>query len=180
MDKNQQLKELTKRLHAKFKPRKLLSGKGNFNASIMLVSEFPNQEEVARDKPLLGIPGRILNKLLKETGISKKNLYITHAVKASKGKDESLHPKEIKQFSHFLREEIKIVEPKLIIALGPTALRGLNVKLPLLNIRGRLIRFGTNTLFTTHHPSTVTTNPTLLPELEKDFKRLAEAIKNLA
>ncbi|MDO8495168.1 MAG: uracil-DNA glycosylase [bacterium] len=180
MDKNQQLKELAKRLNAKFKPQKLLSGKGHFNAPIMLVSEFPNAEEVAKDKPFLGAHGKILNKLLKELNIPKKNIYFTHAVKVSKNRNELPHPKEIKQFSHFLREEIKIIEPKLIVALGNTALRGLNVKLPLLNIRGRLIRFGTNSLFTTHHPSTVSTNPTLLPEIEKDFKQLAEAIKNLA
>ena len=178
MDKNQQLKELDKRLRAKFKPKKILSGKGSLDAPIMLVSEFPNSEEVFKDKPLLGISGRILNKLLKDSGIAKENIYVTHAVKAPKDKNELPQPKEIKQFSHFLREEIKIIEPKLIIALGSTALRGLNVKLPLLNIRGRLIRFGTNTLFSTHHPSAVTSNPTLMPELEKDFKQLAEAIKN--
>lgn len=178
MDKNQQLKELDKRLRAKFKPQKLLSGKGHFDAPIMLVNEYPNPDEVAKDKPLLGTPGKILNKLLKDMGILKKNIYITHAVKTPKEKNELPQPKEIKQFSHFLREEIKIIEPKLIIALGSTALRGLNVKLPLLNIRGRLIRFGTNTLFSTHHPSSVTSNPTLLLELEKDFKQLAEAIKN--
>ncbi len=180
MDKNQQLKELDKRLRAKFKPKKLLSGKGSFNAPIMLINEYPNTEEVAKDKPLLGTSGRILNKLLKDSGISKKNIFFTHAVKSPKDHHDLPHPKEIKQFSHFLREEIKIIEPKLIIALGSTALRGLNVKLPLLNIRGRLIRFGTNTLFTTHHPSAVTANPTLLPEMEKDFKQLAEVIKNLA
>lgn len=180
MDKNQQLKELDKKLRAKFKPKKLLSGKGNLNAPVMLVSEFPNAEEVNKDKPLLGAPGKILNRLLKDFGISKKHLYVTHAVKVSKTSHELPHPKEIKQFSHFLREEIKIIEPKLIIALGSTALRGLNVKLPLLNIRGRLIRFGTNTLFSTHHPSTVAANPTLLPEIEKDFKQLADHIKNLA
>jgi DNA polymerase len=180
MDKNQQLKELDKRLHAKFKPQKLLSGRGHFDAPVMLVSEFPNAEEVAKEKHFLGAHGKILNKLLKELGISKKSIYFTHAVKASKTRNELPNPKEVKQFSHFLREEIKIIEPKLIVALGNTALRGLNVKLPLLNIRGRLIRFGTNSLFATHHPSTVATNPTILPELEKDFKQLAEAINILA
>lgn len=180
MDKNQQLKDLDKRLRAKFKPKKILSGKGSFNAPIMLVNEYPNSEEVSKDKPLLGTSGRLLNKLFKASGISKKNIFVTHAVKAPKDRYEFPQPKEIKQFSHFLREEIKIIEPKLIIALGHTALRGLNVKLPLLNIRGRLIRFGANSLFTTHHPSAVATNPTLLPEIEKDFKQLAEAIKNLA
>lgn len=180
MDKNQQLKDLKKRLRAKFKSQKLLDGKGYLNAAIMLVNEYPNEEEVTKDKPLLGQSGKILNTLLKELGLTRRQIYITHAVKAPKNKNEVLHPKEIKQFSHFLREEIKIIEPKLIVALGSTALRGLNVKLPLLNIRGRLLRFGTNSLFSTHHPSAVVDNPGLLPELQRDFRQLGEAIKNLA
>lgn len=180
INKNQQLKELHKRLQAKFKTKKLLLGSGDLESSIMLVNEYPNAEEISQKKPFLGSNGRVLNKLLKEAGLSPKKIYITHAVKAAKTSHELPNPKEIKQFSHFLREEIKILEPKLIIALGNTALRGLNVKIPLLNIRGKLLRFGSNSLFSTHHPATVAVNPTLMPEMEKDFKQLAEVIKNLA
>ena len=68
----------------------------------------------------------------------------------------------------------------MIIALGGISLRGLNVKLPLFNIRGRVIRFGTETLFATHHPSEAAKNPQLLIEIEKDFGKLQEQIKNLA
>ncbi|MBI2676598.1 MAG: uracil-DNA glycosylase [Candidatus Yanofskybacteria bacterium] len=180
MDKNQQLTELNKRISAKFKSRTLLFGKGNFGSQIMLVSEYPNEEEIKKEKHLAGNHGKIVDLLLKNLNLTRRNLYITHAVKASQDNNELPHPKEIKQFSQFLREEIKILEPKLIIALGGVALRGLNVKLPLFNIRGKLIRFGTNSLFATHHPSTTTKDPLLQMEMEKDFKQLVEVIKNLA
>lgn len=180
MDKNQQLRELNKRLNAKFKSRALLYGQGNLDAQIMLVSEFPDAEEIQKEKHFAGSSGKIFNSLIKNSGLNKRHLYITHAVKASQEKGELPSPKEIKQFSNFLREEIKIMEPKLIIALGGIALRGLSVKLPLFNIRGRVIRFGTNTLFATHHPTALSQNPALSLELEKDFRQLSEVIKSLA
>ncbi len=181
MDKNQLLKDLNKRINAKFKSRTLLFGRGNLNAPIMLVSEYPHPDDIKKDKPLAHTEhGKIFDPLLKNLGLSRRNLYITNAVKATQENQETPNPKEIKQFSQFLREEIKIMEPKLIVALGSIALRGLSVKLPLFNIRGRLIRFGPNSLFATHHPSTVIQNPSLRLELEKDFKQLIEVIKSLA
>lgn len=180
MDKNQQWQSLNKRLTSKFRAKTLLFGKGNLNSSVMLVSEYPNSEEAKKNRPLDGAHGKLIDKFLKNMGITRRNIYITNAVKAVQEKNESPDPKEIKQFSQFLREEIKIIEPKIIIALGGISLRGLNVKLPLFNIRGRVIRFGTETLFATHHPSETAKNPKLLGEIEKDFSKLQEEIKNLA
>ena len=182
MDKNQLLKDLNKRITAKFKAKNLLFGKGNLNAPIMLVSEYPTPEDFNKDKPLAhGEHGKIFDQLLKNLGLTRRNIYMTNAVKAARENLAELpSPKEIKQFSQFLREEIKIMEPKLIVALGSIALRGLSVKLPLFNIRGKLIRFGPNSLFATHHPAAATKDSFLRMELEKDFKQLVEVIKNLA
>ncbi len=180
MDKNQQWQSLNKRLSAKFRAKTLLFGKGSLNSAVMLVSEYPNSEEAKKNRPLDGLHGKLIDKFLKNIGITRRNIYITNAVKAVQAKNELPDPKEIKQFSQFLREEIKIIEPKIIIALGGISLRGLSVKLPLFNIRGRVIRFGTNSLFATHHPSETAKNPKLLGEIEKDFSKLQEEIKNLA
>src|SRR3989338_3592648 len=182
MDKNQLLKDLNKRITAKFKAKNLLFGKGNLNAPIMLDSEYPTPEDLNKDKPLAhGEHGKIFDQLLKNLSLTRRNIYLTNAVKAARENPTELpSPKEIKQFSQFLREEIKIMEPKLIVALGSIALRGLSVKLPLFNIRGRLIRFGPNSLFATHHPASATKDSFLRMELEKDFKQLVEVIKNLA
>jgi len=178
MDKNQQWQSLNKRLTSKFRAKTLLFGKGSLNSAVMLVSEYPNSEEAKKNKPLMGSHGKAIDRFLKNTGFTRRNVYITNAVKAVKGKNELPDPKEIKQFSQFLREEIKIIEPKVIIALGGISLRGLNVKLPLFNIRGRIIRFGTETLFATHHPSETTKNPKLQEEIDKDLNKLQTEIKN--
>lgn len=180
MDKNQQWESLNKRLSSKFRAKTLLFGKGSLNSSVMLVSEYPNSDEAKQNKPLMGAHGKLVDKFLKNAGFTRRNIYITNAVKSVKGKGELPDPKEVKQFSQFLREEIKIIEPKMIIALGGISLRGLNVKLPLFNIRGRVIRFGTNSLFATHHPSEAAKNPQLLGEIEKDFSKLQEEMKTLA
>lgn len=179
MNKNQQFQELNKRLKIKFKAQKLLFGQGSLEADIMIVGDFPSTEEILKNRPFLGTAGRAFNKMIKDAGLVRNKIYITHAVKSAKNARELPGPKEVKQFSHFLREEIKLIEPKLIIALGHFALRGLNVKLPLMNIRGKLLRFGANNLFSTHHPSVVAANPALTAEMETDFKKLQEGIKTL-
>ena len=181
MDKNQQLKDINKRLVAKFHGKKLLLPKGNLNAAIMVVNEFPTPEEVHKDQPLSGAHGKIFNEQLRALGLSRRQLYITHAVKfAPELPNTPPTPKEIKQSSQFLREEIKLIQPKLIVALGNVSLRGLSVKLPLSNIRGKIIRFGVNTLFATHHPATAAKNALVLAELQKDFNQLPPTLATLA
>src|SRR3989338_2788129 len=182
MDKNQLLKDLNKRITAKFKAKNLLFGKGNLNAPIMLDSEYPTPEDLNKDKPLAhGEHGKIFDQLLKNLSLTRRNIYLTNAVKAARENPTELpSPKEIKQFSQFLREEIKIMEPKLIVALGSIALRGLSVKLPLFNIRGRLIRFGVNSLFATHNPATILKIDAQKLEFEKDFGKLNEALASIS
>ena len=180
MDKNQLLKDLNKRASAKFKGERLLFGQGNLNASVVVVAEFPVSEDVHAETPLAGPAGKIFNQALRGLGLSRRQLYITYAVKSAPAPGVIPSPKEVKQFSQFLKEEIKIIDPKLTIALGSVALRGLSVKLPLFNIRGRLIRFGINSLFATHNPATILKSDAQKLEFEKDFGKLNEALASIS
>lgn len=178
MAKNQQLDILKKEVISKFKKRTIVFGQGKATSTFMLIGESVNKEEEEKEKLFIGKTGTILNKLLKESGLKKSDFYITTVVKFRPENDMPT-PKYIKQSSVFLKQEIKFIEPKLIVALGSVALRGLGIKLPLANIHGRLIRFGNMNLFATNHPSEVIKNPLLHNQTSSDFKKLKATIKEL-
>lgn len=177
-EKSDQLLRLQKDLARKFKSRKMVFGQGKPAAEIMIVGEALEPDEEKNQKLLVGATGKVFDQLLKEHGLRKSIFYITNAVKY-RPENVLPSPKEVKQSSSFLKQEMKIIEPKLIIALGSIALRGLSVKLPLANIRGRMIRFGDMNLFATHHPSAVVKNPDLHIEMSADFHKLKNIIENL-
>lgn len=177
-EKKDQLLKLQDDLAKKFKDKKMVFGQGKFSAEIMIIGEFLEPDEEKKQKLITGATGKVFDQLLKEHGLRRGSFYITNAVKY-RPENNIPSPKEIKQSSSFLKQEIKIIEPKLIIALGSLALRGLSVKLPLANIRGRMIRFGDMNLFATHHPSAVVKKPDLHIEMSADFHKLKKIIENL-
>mgnify|MGYP001562948100 CR=1 FL=1 len=174
-----QISQLQKDLAKKFKGKTLVFGEGKPSSSVMIVGDATNGEEEGKSKLLIGTIGKVFDQLLKEHKLKRNAFYITNAVKF-RPLNPVPTPKEIKQSSVFLKQEIKIIEPKLIIALGSIALRGLGVKLPLANLRGRLIRFGDMNLFATHHPLEVVKNPDLHIEISSDFHKLKNIVENLS
>ena len=178
MIKNQQLIQTQKDIAKKFKGKKLVFGQGRPESEIIIIGEFPSGEEVLKNKLFIGAPGKIFDQLLKEHGLKRGKFYITNAVKYHP-ESGMPGPKEIKQSSIFLKQEIKTIEPKLIIALGSIALRCLGVKLPLANIRGRMMRFGDMNLFSTHNPFAVVQNPDLHVEISSDFHKLKEILNQI-
>lgn len=103
-------------------------GEGPRNALIMLVGEQPGDYEDLAGKPFVGPAGRIMDRALEEAGIDRKKVYVTNAVKhfkcESRGK-RRLHKKpnsrEIAACHPWLEAEVRLVRPKLVVAMGATA-----------------------------------------------------------
>ncbi len=109
-----------------------VTGEGFLSASIMLVGEQPGDEEDLRGHPFVGPAGRLLDAVLEQAGLERKALFITNAVKHFKWEPRGkrrLHKKpsvrEIKACNVWLEQEIVEIGPKVIVALGSTALRAL-------------------------------------------------------
>lgn len=103
-------------------------GEGPPNASLVLVGEQPGDKEDLAGHPFVGPAGAILDKALKDAKIPRAQAYVTNAVKHFKNEPRGkrrLHkrpdPNEIRICSAWLRREIQIIEPKLVVALGATA-----------------------------------------------------------
>ena len=135
-------------------------GEGPQDAEIMLVGEQPGDQEDREGRPFVGPAGLLLDKALREAGVDRKRLYVTNAVKHFKFEPRGkrrLHKRpnanEIKICRRWLLEEIEAMSPRLIVALGATAARGLTGRaIPVQSNRGSLLSIdkGLRVLMTIH------------------------------
>lgn len=135
-------------------------GEGPVHAPLMFVGEQPGDKEDLAGKPFVGPAGRILDRALADAGIARDKAYVTNAVKhfkfARRGKIR-LHQKpdtaELKACNQWLARERALVRPRLVVAMGATAVRGVFGKtMPIGRNRGRLLELdgGAKALVTVH------------------------------
>jgi len=110
----------------------LILGDGNINSSIMLIGEAPGAEEDRTHTTFKGEVGELLNKMLLAIEIKRQNIYCSYAVNFRPPEDRKPTSQEIKRYSVFLKEHISIINPKIIILMGSSAMEavtGINSKI---------------------------------------------------
>ncbi len=162
-------------------------GEGPEHAAIAFVGEQPGDAEDLAGRPFVGPAGQLLSRAFTETGIDRSKIYITNAVKHFKfelrGK-RRIHakpsPAEITHYRWWLFKELDFVAPRLIVALGATALFALTGKdLPLLRSRGEM-QLANRRGYVTVHPSYLLRLPdeaskrTAFKEFGNDLRKIRE------
>lgn len=175
MSDAKELQHVHTALKKKFSNRKLIFGRGAIGSKIVFVTDHPGPDGAKEGKPLAGNNQKLLNKLLRSAGIDPQKTYFTNVIKYYP-QDKKPTPKEIKSYVPFLKEEIKIVGPKVVVTLGDMALNGIGLRLPLANIRGRAFNFGSYTLVPTYHPETAAKNQEIHTLLSTDLAKLKKII----
>ena len=110
----------------------LILGDGNINSQIMLIGEAPGIEEVKSNTTFKGEVGELLNKMLLAIGIKRQNIYCCYAINFRPPEDRKPTSQEIKRYSVFLKEHIAIINPKIVILMGSSAMEavtGINSKI---------------------------------------------------
>jgi len=167
-------------------------GEGPLGAEVMFVGEQPGDQEDLKGHPFVGPAGRLLDAALEEAGIDRRKVYVTNAVKHFKFVRKELtrrrlHKKpsaaEVRACKPWLQEEIRLVHPKMIVALGSTAAQALlGSSFRVTENRGRLIQAdGAGPVMATVHPSSVLRAPDeareqARREFFRDIKRVAEVL----
>ena len=131
---------------------------GNIESSVMIVGEGPGQKEDEVGKPFVGDAGALLNKMLKAIKIDRKNIYITNVVNFRPPNNRKPEPAEITRYSNYLREHILIINPKILILMGSTAMESLfGTKIKISKERGTwkevIINNKTYSTMITFHPA---------------------------
>tara|TARA_Y100000590_G_scaffold368907_1_gene429779 strand:+ start:1595 stop:2314 length:720 start_codon:yes stop_codon:yes gene_type:complete len=104
---------------------KIVFNDGNIQSSIMIIGEAPGQKEDELGKPFVGDAGSLLNKMLKAINIEREKIYITNVVNYRPPNNRKPEISEINRYSKYLKEHISIINPKIIILMGSTAMEAL-------------------------------------------------------
>ena len=132
------IKELKKQINSiencnlKDNSQNLVLGDGNINSPIMLIGEAPGIEEDKSSTSFKGEVGELLNKMLLAIEIKRQNIYCSYAINFRPPEDRRPTSQEIKRYSVFLKEHISIINPKIIILMGSSAMEavtGINSKI---------------------------------------------------
>jgi len=168
---------VNKALKEKFKGRKLVFGQGAVGAKVVVVSEMLDPHGEKDGAPIGGPHRKLLNKLLRDAGIDRKKVYVTNVVKYRPDADKQPTPKEIKSHATFLKEEIRTVNPEIVVTLGNLALNGVGLRIPVENVHGRTFPLGGYRLLPTFHPERALKDTGTKSLLEADFAKLKELFK---
>lgn len=155
-------------------------GVGNRQADLLIIGEAPGAQEDRLGEPFVGRAGQLLDAMLRAIGLSRQQIYIANILKCRPPNNRDPRPEEVAHCTPFLEQQVQLIQPKLILALGRIAAHYLlKTTASLSNLRGRSLRFGeANTpLIVTYHPAYLLRSP---QDKRKAFQDLQLACKMLA
>ncbi|HEX3842735.1 MAG TPA: uracil-DNA glycosylase [Steroidobacteraceae bacterium] len=158
-------------------------GVGNPRADWMVIGEAPGAEEDRRGEPFVGRAGQLLDAMLRAIGLSRaQNVYIANVLKSRPPNNRDPRPEEVAACLPYLRRQIELVRPRLLLAVGRIAAQNLlGTEESLSRLRGRVHRFGElNTpLVVTYHPAYLLRNPADKRKAWEDLKFARSVFREL-
>ncbi len=149
----------------------IVFGNGDANARILFVGEGPGADEDASGLPFVGKAGQLLNNMIGAMGLTREQVYIANIVKCRPPGNRAPEPVEANTCSQFLLEQMDVVQPKVVVALGSTAATYLlGVKQSLSSLRGRWHGCRGAKLVVTYHPAFLLRDPRQKGEAWKDLQ----------
>src|SRR5207253_7178562 len=146
-------------------------GVGNPNADVMFIGEGPGYYEDKQGEPFVGAAGQLLNRMLGEIGLQRGDVYIANVIKCRPPGNRNPEQDEVETCEPFLFQQIDIIKPKVVVALGNFAARALLRTLdPISRLRGRVYELRGAKLIPTFHPAYLLRNPSSKREVWEDMK----------
>ena len=160
--------------------KRLVIGRGSVLADLLIIGEAPGAQEDLEGKPFVGKSGTLLNDLLIKAGIDFHNdVYFCNVIKCRPPNNRKPTNKEINIHKPWLMQQIKLVDPKLIILTGSTAMRTiLEIKNPISKIRGKWFKKDGREIITIFHPSYLLRFSS--KEVEKPYDLTLKDLKNVS
>jgi len=189
-NKNDKLTDLKKRINSiedcnlKKNSKNLIIGDGNINSPIMLIGEAPGSVEDELGMVFQGDVGSLLDKMLLAINIQRDKIYTTYSLNFKVPEDRKPSSQEIKRYSNFIKEHISIIDPKIIVLMGSTAMEsitGLSEKIS--EERGKwkeiILKNKTYPLIITFSPSYLLRFPDKKKYSWEDLKKIRRKIQDL-
>lgn len=183
MEKKQKLEEIAKKVAGCQKcplyknATNPVPGEGNPEAEVMFIGEGPGYHEDQEGRPFVGQAGKLLDKLIESIGLRREEVFIANVVKHRPPENRDPLPEEINACQEYLNEQIRVINPKIIVTLGRFSM---NEFLPgeyISKVHGqaRFVDFSgeRRTVIPQYHPAAALRSTRVMEELKSDFQKIA-------
>ncbi|MBQ7521632.1 MAG: uracil-DNA glycosylase [Clostridia bacterium] len=159
----------------------LVFGVGNENADVLFIGEGPGENEDLQGEPFVGRGGKLLDKFLNAIDLDrKKNIYIANMVKCRPPQNRDPSPDEQDACIGWLRNQVKIIRPKIIVCLGRvSATRIIKKDMKITKEHGIFFEKNGVVMMATLHPAALLRDPRKKPDAFEDFQKLRDKIKEI-
>ena len=158
----------------------LVFGVGNPNAKLMFVGEGPGRDEDLQGEPFVGRAGQLLTDIItKGMGLKREDVYIANVVKCRPPENRNPEPDEVAACEPFLKKQIDLIRPKIIVGLGKFAVQTLlQSKVPITKVRGNWHSYHGIKLMPTFHPAYLLRNPADKKLVWEDIKKVIKELRD--
>lgn len=157
----------------------LVFGDGNPDADVVFIGEAPGKKEDETGQPFVGAAGKFLDEMLGSIGMKRADIYITNIVKYRPPNNRDPLPEEKQAFLPYLVEQLKIINPKMIVTLGRHSMDVLLPGLKISQAHGKPIRVRGHVYLPLFHPAAALYNGGLRQTLIDDFAKIPEIMKQI-
>ncbi len=150
----------------------LVFGEGNPAAEIMFVGEAPGFHEDKLQRPFVGRAGKLLDKLILANGWKREEVYITNIVKRRPPNNRDPLPEEIEAYKPYLKRQIQIIDPKIIVPLGRFAMNYFIPQAKISRDQGKIFWLKGKIIFPIYHPAAALRSSAVMISLQQSFLAL--------
>ena len=148
-------------------------GVGDPNADLMFIGEAPGRDEDLRGEPFVGRAGQLLTDIIKAMKLTREEVYIANVIKCRPPENRNPEPDELDACRPFLRRQVALIQPKVIVTLGRFGLQSLTEKAyAISSVRGQWLEYEGIKLMPTYHPAYLLRNPAAKKEVWADMKKV--------
>jgi uracil-DNA glycosylase len=191
MDKKQALDILNEKMTRecvctlRAQAKQAVPGEGSASAEIFFIGEAPGAKEDEEGYPFVGAAGKFLNEMLASINLKREDIYITNVVKYRPPNNRDPNPEEISSCREWLVEQIKIIQPKVIVTLGRHALAHFLPDKKISETHGQAFRktfpdLGTLVFFVLYHPAAALYNGSMRATLIQDFQKIPKVLEKVS
>jgi len=154
---------------------------GSPRAKLVFIGEAPGRDEDMKGLPFVGRAGQLLDKMIAAIQLRREDVYICNVLKCRPPENRTPAPDEVEQCLPYLEQQLALIRPAIICALGLSAVQALlKTKSSMASLRGRTFEYRGIPLIPTYHPAALLRNPGLKREAWEDLQRVRDALKTRA
>jgi len=148
-------------------------GVGSPNADLMFIGEAPGRDEDLQGEPFVGRAGQLLTDIIKAMKLTRNDVYIANVIKCRPPENRNPEPDEMEACRPYIRRQIEIIQPKVIVTLGRFALQSLTEKAYAISaVRGQWLDYKGIKVMPTYHPAYLLRTPAAKKDVWTDMKKV--------